>query len=83
MSLCSSQTLPLFVNVDWECLHRSCSSANPPSYYDDNCRLLAQNLQPSEPSEYYSNSENEAEIIDTNGQLITKCFAQFPGATGW
>ena len=52
--------------------HRTCSAANPPSYYDVNCRLLAQ-----------KDPRIEAEIVDTNEVLITKCFAQFPGQTGW
>lgn len=51
--------------------HTTCSSSNPPSYYDENCKLL-------------QNGFEDAEILDEKGDLITKCYhLTNSGLAGW
>ena len=52
--------------------HTSCSSANPPTYYDEDCRNLAAQQE-----------IGDSEIVDKNGNLITKCYTQSAGDAGW
>ena len=52
--------------------HTSCSSANPPTYYDEDCKDLAAQQE-----------IGDSEIVDENGNLITKCYTQSAGDAGW
>ena len=77
--------------------HNTCSATNPPSYYNKDCQQLAQVLENQnqrssmfrhavigKQHEHSSSSGMEAEIVDSNGALITKCYSQSTGSSvGW
>ena len=76
--------------------HNTCSATNPPSYYNKDCQQLAQvsENQNQRSSMFrhavigkqheHSSSGMEAEIVDSNGALITKCYSQSTGSSvGW
>ena len=67
--------------------HTTCSSANPPSYYDEDCKLLAesavQNTGVKRLGYQHKIDLPDTEIVDESGNLITKCFTLNPGTAGW
>ena len=78
--------------------HNTCSATNPPSYYNKDCQQLAQLLENNQnqrsssmfrhavigKQHEHSSGMEEAEIVDSNGALITKCYSQSTGSSvGW
>jgi hypothetical protein len=59
--------------------HRACTFGNTPSYYDEDCKRLADILQETTGGA----AKEETEIVDSQGKLIKKCFTHNPGKAGW
>ena len=61
--------------------HTTCSSANSPSFYDPDCKLLSQTLEVG--SSMATAALPDTEIVDETGKLVTKCFTPSSGDYGW